>query len=177
MPTEAKVQAVAELADKLRRASMVVLTDYRGLKVADLAGLREQLRGAQTEYKVVKNTLLSRATVQEGLESMQPLLTGPTAVAFCYGDVAAAARILNDFARTSRILAIRDAVLEGKLLGREGVSQLATLPPRERLQADLVGSVVGPLSGFVGVLNAALATMLRVLDARVEQLGGAEQGA
>lgn len=173
MPTEEKIKMVEELADKLARARMVVLTDYRGLTVASQAALRAQLRGAQVEYAVTKNTLLLRAAHRHGLGAIEPHLSGPTAVAFCYGDdITAPARILNDFVRTSRILVIKIGLLDGQLLGAEEVVRLAMLPPRERLQVELIGSVIGPLAGFVGLLNGVLASLVRTLDARSQQVRG-----
>jgi large subunit ribosomal protein L10 len=172
MPTPEKIAAVGELTGKLQRANLVVLTDYRGLTVRDLANLRRQLREAGVEYEVAKNTLLRLAAKNSGVEGADDLLTGPTAVAFCYDDIVAPAKTLTDFARTSRILNVRGAVLEGRLIGPEAVTRLATLPPVEQLHAEVVGAIGGPLAGFVGVLNGLLQTLVGTLEARGEQLGG-----
>ena len=172
MPTPEKVAAVGELTEKLQRAKLAVLTDYRGLTVRDLATLRRQLRGDEVEYEVAKNTLLRLAARNNDVEGMDELLSGPTAIAFCYGEIVAPARTLTDFARTSRILNVRGGLLEGRWIGPGEISRLATLPPVEQLRAEVVGAVGGPLAGFVGVLNGLLQTLVGTLEARSEQQGG-----
>jgi len=172
MPTPEKVEAVSELTDKMQRARMAVVTDYRGLTVRDVANLRRQLRESKVEYTVAKNTLLRLAARNTGIEGADDLLDGPTAVAFCYDDIVAPAKALTDFARTSRILNVRGAVLDGQLIGADDVLRLATLPPVEQLHAEVVGAIGGPLAGFVGVLNGLLQTLVGTLEARGEQLGG-----
>jgi large subunit ribosomal protein L10 len=174
MPTPEKEAAVGELTGKLQRANLAVLTDYRGLTVRALADLRRQLRTADVEYEVAKNTLLRLAAKNTGVEGADDLLAGPTAVAFCYADIVAPAKTLTEFARTSRILNVRGAVLDGRLIGPEEVLRLATLPPVEQLHAEVVGAIGGPLAGFVGVLNGLLQTLVGTLEARGEQLGGGE---
>jgi large subunit ribosomal protein L10 len=175
MPTPQKVAAVGELTEKLQRAKLAVLTDYRGLTVRDLANLRRQLRGAGVEYTVAKNTLLRLAARSTGVDGADDLLNGPMAVAFCYEEIVAPAKTLTDFARTSRILTIRGALLEGRVISPQDVDRLAAMPPVEQLRAEVVGAVSGPLAGFVGVLNGLLQTLVGTLEARGEQLGG--QGA
>jgi large subunit ribosomal protein L10 len=172
MPTPEKIEAVSELTDKMQRARMAVVTDYRGLTVRDVANLRRQLRESKVEYTVAKNTLLRLAARNTGIEGADDLLDGPTAVAFCYEDIVAPAKALTDFARTSRILNVRGAVLDGQLIGAEDVLRLATLPPVEQIRAEVVGAIGGPLAGLVGVLNGLLQTLVGTLEARGEQLGG-----
>src|SRR5688572_31852605 len=113
MPTPEKETAIEELAEKMRRAKLLVVTDYRGLTVRDLAALRRQLRPLQTDYVVAKNTLLRIAARQNDVAAADDLLAGPTAVAFCYDDIVGASRTLTDFVRTSRILRVRGGVLDG----------------------------------------------------------------
>ena len=173
MPTPQKAAAIDELAGKLQRAKLAVITDYRGLSVRDLATLRRQLRGSQVDYAVAKNTLLRIAARNSGVEGADDLLEGPTAVAFCYEDIVAPAKALFDFARTSRLLAGRAARLEGKVIGPDEVNRLATLPPVQQLRSEVVGAIGGPLAGFVGVLNGVLQSLVGTLEARSEQLGGA----
>jgi large subunit ribosomal protein L10 len=174
MPTPEKVVAVGELTEKMQRAKLAVLTDYRGLTVRDLANLRQQLRPADVEYEVAKNTLLRLAARNSGVEGAEELLAGPTAIAFCYADIVAPARTITEFARISRVLNIRGAVLDGRIISTEDVTRLATLPPTEQLHSELVGSIGGPLAGFVGVLNGLLQTLVGTLEARAEQIGGAD---
>jgi large subunit ribosomal protein L10 len=172
MPTPQKVAAVGELTEKLRRAKLAVVTDYRGLTVRDLATLRRQLRGDEVEYEVAKNTLLRLAARNNDVEGVDEALSGPTAIAFCYADIVAPARTLTDFARTSRILNVRGGLLEGRWIGPEEITRLATLPPAEQLRAEVVGAISGSLAGFVGVLNGLLQTLVGTLEARSEQQGG-----
>jgi large subunit ribosomal protein L10 len=174
VPTPEKEAAVRELTAKLERAKLAVVTDYRGLTVRDLAALRRQLRQQQVDYTVAKNTLLRIAARHAGINGgLEALLQGPTAVAFCYDDIVAPARTLADFARTSRILAVRGGILDKKVVDADAVTRLATLPPAEQLRAELVGAISGPLAALAGVLNGVLQQLVGTLEARHEQLGGA----
>ncbi len=174
MPTPEKEATVGELTGKMQRAKLAVLTDYRGLSVRDLASLRGQLRPAQVEYTVAKNTLLRLAARNSGIGGADDLFVGPMAVAFCYDDIVAPAKTLTDFARTSRILNVVGAVLDGQVISADDVTRLATLPPVEQLRAEAVGVISGPLAGFVGVLNGVLQMLVGTLEARSEQMGGAQ---
>jgi large subunit ribosomal protein L10 len=173
MPTPQKEVAVGDLADKLQRAKLAIVTDYRGLTVRDLATLRRQLRGLQVEYTIAKNTLLRLAARNSDVEGADEMLAGPTAVAFCYDDIVGASKVLAGYARTSRIMTVRGAVLDGKVIAADQVARLATLPPVEHLRAELVGAIGGPLAAVVGVLNGVLQTLVGTLEARVEQEGAA----
>ncbi len=173
MPTPEKAAAIDELTAKLGRAKLAVVTDYRGLTVRDLATLRRQLRAFQVEYSVAKNTLLRIAARNNGMDGADTMLEGPTAIAFCYEDVVGPAKALSDFARTSRILNVRGGILDGKVVGAEDISRLATIPPIEQLHAEVVGAINGPAASLVGVLNGVLQMMVGTLEARNEQMGGA----
>ncbi len=173
MPTAKKEAAVAELQGLMERSNAVILTDYRGLSVSALTTLRSQLRDANTEYKVTKNTLTSLAADNVGVADLKPMLEGPTAIAFAMGDPSATAKVLSDFARTSRILTIRAGLLNKRLIGAEDVTELANLEPREVLLAKLLGGLNSPIASFVGVLNASISSIAYVLQARIDQLGGA----
>ena len=173
MPTPEKAAAIDELTEKMGRAQLAVVTDYRGLTVRDLATLRRQLRGFEVDYTIAKNTLLRIAARNVGIEGSESLLEGPTAVAFCYQDIVGPSKAISDFARTSRILNVRGGLLNGKLIGADEVNRLATLPPMEQLRAEVVGAIGGPLSQMVGVLNGLLQTLVGTLEARVDQQGGA----
>jgi large subunit ribosomal protein L10 len=175
MPTPEKVAAVEDLTDKMRRAKLAVVTDYRGLKVRDLATLRRALRPHQVDFTIAKNTLLriAAANAEVGSEAADELLAGPSGVAFCYDDIVQPAKAIADFARTSRILNVRGALLGNVVLGMEDVARLATLPPVDELRSEAVGVISGPLSNMVGVLNGLLQTFLGTLEAQAEKLGGA----
>lgn len=177
MPTEKKVQEVAEIAELLRTASLAVLTDYRGLSVADLQRLRAELRPYESEFRVMKNTLAGLAADQVGLGDIRPLLEGPTAMVIATAEPVAPAKVVNDFVRTSKILKVKGAVLEGQVIPAADIERLATLPPREVLLGKVVAGIQSPLYGLVGVLSGTIRSLAYVLQARAEQLGGTEEAA
>ena len=119
--------------------------------------------------RVTKNTLAKVAASRAGAPQLEGMLAGPTAVAFCKGDPAAVAKKLSDLARETRILRLKGAVLDGAILDEEGVKRLATLPPKEALQAQFVGVLAGPLAGFVSVLGAAPREFVVVLDQIIQK--------
>ena len=170
MPTPRKSAEIDQLEQKLRAAPATIIADYRGLSVAEIGQLRSQLRPAGVEFRVAKNTLTLIAAKRAGIEGLDDLLIGPTAIAFAGDDVATAARVLGDFARISRILAIKGALMGDLRMNADQVGQLASLPSKPVLQATLAGNIQGPLSGFVGLLNGALASIAYTLDARAKQL-------
>lgn len=174
MPTPKKEATVAELADLIQRSNAVILTDYRGLKVSDINGLRRQLRDAESDYRVAKNSLTSLAVKSAGLDGLDAYLEGPTALAFSFGEPTAVAKVLSDFARSSRILNVRAGLLDGRVLSAEEVNELANIESREVLLAKVVGGLNSPLTGLVSVLNQSIAQIAYVLQARVTQLGGGE---
>ena len=166
-----KVAAVEEIAEQLNRASMAVLTDYRGLTVSQLADLRRQLRQSEVELHVVKNTLARLAAQKTGKEVLLPSLVGPTALAFGSGDPSAMSKTLTDVIRTQRLpMTIRGALLGDRMLGTAEVTTLATLPSREELIAQVVGTIQAPIANLVGVLSGTLQSLVGVLDARRQQL-------
>ncbi|MFO7270018.1 MAG: 50S ribosomal protein L10 [Sphaerobacter thermophilus] len=177
VPTPKKVQEVEEISQLLSSATLSILTDYRGLNVADMQGLRAQLRPHQSNIRVVKNTLTAIAAERVGLQELHPLLEGPTALVVAMDDPVQPAKIINDFVRTSRILQIKGAVLEGQVIPAAEVERLATLPPREVLLGKVVGGLQSPLYGLVGVLAGTIRSLQYVLQARAEQLGGSEASA
>jgi large subunit ribosomal protein L10 len=173
VPTPRKSAEIDQLERKLREAQAAIVADYRGLSVAEIGQLRSQLRPAGVEFRVAKNTLTRLAAKRAGIEGLDELLVGPTAIAFTGDDIAAAARVLSDFARTSRILTIKGALMGGLRMNADQVGQLATLPAKPVLQATLAGTIQGPLAGFVGILNGALASLAYTLEARAKQMNEA----
>lgn len=170
MPNRRNVEAVTELEQEFARAENVFVTDYRGLKVADLANLRGRLREAGVEYKVAKNTLTKIAAEQAGLPGLAAFLTGPSALAFVTGDEIVAAKALTDFARISRILTVKGGVIQRVVLTSADVEALAALPGQSQLRADLVGAVQGPMASVIGALNGALSGVVHALEERTKQL-------
>lgn len=168
-PRPDKVAEVEALEQRLKASSIVILTDYRGLTVGEIGALRGRLRGASLEYRVAKNTLLSRAAERAGVAGLDPYLTGPTAVVFGNDDVGGPARLLQDFIRQFRKLEIKGGVVEGQTLDAAGVQALATLPTRPELLARVVGAVQGPLAALVSVLNAAPRGLVTALEALRKQ--------
>lgn len=151
---EKKKQAVAEIAEKLRNSKSTVLTDYRGLTVAEMNELRKQLREAGVEYKVLKNTLTRRATAELGLSGLDQHLTGPTAIAFSNEDVVAPAKILHKFAKDHNALEIKGGVIEGRVVGLDEIKELADLPSREGLLSMLLSVLQAPIRNFALAVKA-----------------------
>jgi large subunit ribosomal protein L10 len=166
-----KVQQVELLTEKLRKAKVAVLADYRGLTVAQMQDLRSRLRTADVEFRVVKNTMARRAAAESGNEALQGELKGPIGIAFGYDDLGAPAKLLADFVRTTRLkLDIVGGVVEGRVFGPEQVRQLADLPPREVLLAQLLGTLQSPIAQLVGAVQAPVQELVGLLEARKNQM-------
>ena len=173
MPTHEKVEAVAELKSRLDGVKTVVLTEYRGLTVQQLAELRKQLRAVSAEYKVVKNRLARLAIQSSRFEELRPHLTGPTGVIFSREDPVALAKALHGFAKTNQALAIKAGYVEGQMLPPAELKALADLPSREQLRGQLVGVIQGILSRLVGVLAAPQRDLVYVLQQRGSSVSSA----
>jgi large subunit ribosomal protein L10 len=170
-----KEQVVADLVERLRGSDTLILADYRGLSVSELDDVRTKLLEHGARFTVVKNTLTRRAASEAGLETLTGLLDGPTAIAFVGdGDMVAVAKTLNDTAKRTKVLEIKGGILQGVPLGAGQVVELALLPPADVLQGQVLGAIVGPLTSIVGLFAAPLQDFVGLLDARVDQLGGAE---
>jgi large subunit ribosomal protein L10 len=163
-----KATAVAELTDKFRNSSATVLTEYRGLTVAELTELRRSL-GNQTKYSVSKNTLAKRAATDAGIEGLDELFTGPTALAFVSGDPVEAAKSLRAFARAHPVLIIKGGVFEGRAISADEVSRIADLESREVLLAKLAGAMKGNLTKAAGLFQAPLSQVARLAAALQEK--------
>lgn len=168
MANQEKVGAVAEIANRFQNSSAAVLTEYRGLTVAQLTTLRRSL-GAGSTYAVVKNTLTRRAAHDAGLTELDDLLSGPTAIAFISGDPVQAAKGLRDFARANPLLIIKGGVLDGKALSPEEISKIADLESREVLLGRLAGAMKGNLTKAAGLFQAPLAQVARLAAALVDK--------
>jgi large subunit ribosomal protein L10 len=165
MANAEKTAMVEELTGKFRDSSGAVLTEYRGLTVAQLSELRGSLRGNAT-FSVVKNTLTKIAATEAGLgDQVAPMLSGPSAIAFVDGDVAQAAKGLLDFAKAHPLLVIKGGVLDGKPLTAAEVSKLADLEPREVLLAKLAGAMKASMSNAAATFNALPTQMALLADA------------
>lgn len=151
---EIKKTVVAEIKEKFEKAQTVVLVDYRGLNVAEVTDLRNQLRKAGVEYAVLKNTMINLAVKDMGFDGIEAHLEGPTAVAFGYEDMIAPAKILSDFAKKNKKITIKCGVCDGAFLNEEGVQALANLPSKEVLIAKIMGSMMSSVSKFVYCVEA-----------------------
>jgi large subunit ribosomal protein L10 len=174
-----KERIVTELAERLRTADSLIVTDYRGLSVTEIDDLRTKLLEHGVRYTVVKNTLTKIAAEQAGASELVELLDGPTAIAFLESeaDPAAAAKVLNEVANVGRVLVIRGGVLQGKPMSEGDVKSLASLPGADVLRAQLAGALVGPLTMVVGLFTAPLRDLVGVIDARIRQLEEQGEGA
>jgi large subunit ribosomal protein L10 len=165
MANAEKTAVVEELTGKFRESSGAVLTEYRGLTVAQMSELRGALAGNAT-FSVVKNTLTKIAATEAGVgEELGPMLSGPSAIAFVDGDVAQAAKGLLDFAKANPLLVIKGGVLDGKALSASEVSKLADLEPREVLLAKLAGAMKASMTNAASVFNALPTQMAQLAEA------------
>ena len=174
MATPVKQAAIAELSDKFRESGAAVLTEYRGLTVAQLSQLRTSLRANGT-YSVVKNTLTEIAAKEAGVTAFDGQFSGPSAIAFVTGDPVEAAKTLRDFAKANPLLVIKAGVLDGKALSGEDITKLADLESREVLRGKLAGAMKAKLSQAVYMFAAPLSKTARTVDAlraKVEAQGG-----
>jgi large subunit ribosomal protein L10 len=163
MATPNKVAAVAEITNDFKESNAAVLTEYRGLTVAQLKELRVSL-GLDTKFSVVKNTLTGIAAKEAGVDAFDGQLAGPTAIAFIKGDAVAAAKSLTDFAKSNPQLIIKTGFFEGKALDASGVAALAALESREFQLARVAGVLKAPMS--------ALARTVDALRIKLEENGG-----
>jgi len=159
-----KAAAVAELADKFRDSNAAVLTEYRGLTVAQLKELRRSLSGNAT-YAVVKNTLTGIAAKEAGVEGLDADLKGPSAIAFVTGDPVTAAKGLRDFAKANPALVIKGGVLDGRPMSAAEITKLADLESREVLLAKVAGGLKATLTRAAYAFSAKPAQVARVIDA------------
>ena len=170
-----KEAVIAEVAQLLTDSENLYVSDYRGLKVAELKELRGKLRESGASFMVVKNTLGGIAADRAGRAAVKDMLSGPTAVTFCGDDVVAAAKALADFAKTHPQLEVRGGLLESTFIDPAGVKVLASLPPRDVLIAQLVATMAAPMTGLVTVLQGTVSGFVRALNQVAQQRAAAEE--
>jgi large subunit ribosomal protein L10 len=168
-PRTEKVAIVEEITSKLTASSAVFVTEYRGMTVGALATLRGSLRQNGAEHKVYKNTLARFAAERAGVEGLQELLVGPTALTFVTGDSVAAAKALRDAARTNPLLVVKGGALGTNALSAADVTALAELPSREELLARFAGALQAPLVKTAGLLQALPRNFAYGLSALIEK--------
>lgn len=170
-----KVVAVAEIAEQFKGSTATVITEYRGLTVANLAALRRSLAGSAT-YAVAKNTLVKRAASEAGIEGLDELFNGPTAIAFVRGEPVDAAKAIKNFAKDHKALVIKGGYMDGHPLTVAEVERIADLESREVLLAKLAGAMKANLSKAAGLFNAPASQLAR-LAAALQEKRSAEAGA
>jgi len=171
---EQKAEQVELLTEKLKKAKVAVLTDYRGLTVKQMQDLRGKLRTGNVEYRVVKNTLARRAADAAGYKDLESELKGPVAIAFGYDDLSLPPRLINEFVRTTRLkLEVVGGVVEGRVFNRDQIKQLADLPSREVLLAQLLGTLQSPVAQLVGIMQTPVQQLIGVLNAYKTKLEAA----
>jgi large subunit ribosomal protein L10 len=171
-----KERIVGELTERLQATETLIVADYRGLTMKEVDALRGELLQHGAMFTIVKNSLTRRAAEAAGADSVLALLDGPTAIAFLEtdGDPVAVAKALSDTARTTKVLAVRGGVLEGRVMTADEVNELAKLPPLDALRGQVLGAVAAPLYAIVGLFTAPLQDLHGLLQARIDQLGGEE---
>ena len=163
--TKKKEAIVDEILNKMENAQSVVFIDYRGLTVAEDTELRNRFRQAGVDYHVTKNTMIYRAAEKLGMEALYPYLHGPTALAFGTEDVVAPAKIISDYIKEVNKTEVKCGVVEGKVVDPAAVKALASLPSREVLIAQVLGTMNAPIAGLATVLSGTIRNLLYTLNA------------
>ncbi|MFC1813484.1 50S ribosomal protein L10 [Thermodesulfobacteriota bacterium] len=169
MKLDQKKQIVKDLNENFSRSKIVILTDYKGLDVTAMNDLRRKLREAEIEYKVVKNTLLIRASEETDVALIKDAFTGPSAVALSYDDPVAPAKVLTDFAKNYQKLEIKVGVMNGRVLDLSAIKVLSNLPSREVILSQLLSTLNGVPTSLLRTINGIPQSLLNVLQAIKEQ--------
>jgi large subunit ribosomal protein L10 len=172
MAKSEKIAAVAEIAEQFRSSTATVITEYRGLSVSNLTALRRAL-GVDATYSVAKNTLVKRAAADAGVEGLDKLFVGPTAIAFVKGEPVDAAKALKNFAKDNKALIIKGGYMDGKALSVSEVEKIADLESREVLLAKLAGAMKGNLAKAAGLFNAPASQVARLAQALADKKAAA----
>lgn len=170
MQKELKKSTVKDIKEKFDKSTVVILTDYKGLNMTQMSALRKKLRPIDAEFRVFKNTLISRAIKDKSYDGMDPLLAGSTAVVFGYKDQVAPTKILTAFIKENEKLSVKGGLLDGKMIDVATVSALAKLPSREVLLGRVVGAMKAPITNFVldckGIINKFVYALSAIKDKR-----------
>jgi large subunit ribosomal protein L10 len=170
---EDKRKVVEDLKQKLAATKVVIVTDYKGLNVAQMTELRRKLSEADVEYQVVKNTLLTRASKDTEVELLADVFKGPSGIALSFEDPVAPAKILTQFAKDNKKLEIKAGVMNGKTMDLEAITALSKLPSREELLAQVLSAMNAVPTGFVQALADLPRRMVNVLNAIKDQKAAA----
>ena len=169
MPAAEKLEKVAEIKSLFGEDNDVILTEYRGLTVSQISALRNDLAEDGSRYRVLKNTLVKRVCDDLKLEGLMEYLEGPVAIAFCGGEITAAAKTLHRHAEESGSLVLKAGLMEGSVIDGAQVNALAIIPSREELIVKMLGSLQSPATGMVNVLAAPIRGLVTALDQIVSQ--------
>ena len=175
MPTEEKIERVAELKASIEGSTALLLTEYRGLTVSEIAELRRSLREAETSLAVVKNTLMKLAVAEAGMEELRELLAGPSAVAFVGGDPVAAAKKISAAGKQFPALLVKGGWMDGRMLSAEEARSLAELDSREVMLSKIAGMLKSEMSRAASLFQATQSRFLGVLEAFKEKVPGEEE--
>jgi large subunit ribosomal protein L10 len=169
MPTKEKVNEVAVLKEMIARSHNIIIADHTGINVEEITALRRELKKSNAELRIAKNTLLKIAAKESGLEKMSNHFTGPTSLILGYDDPSVPARIVHELQKKTERPKIKGFVLDKEILGAEDFKKIAQLPPKEIVLANLVGSINGPILGFILTLDAVVRNFVGLVDALAEQ--------
>jgi len=171
---EQKAEQVDLLTEKLKKAKVALLTDYRGLTVTQLQDLRGKLRAGEVEFRVVKNTLARRAADAADVKELEVELEGPVAIAFGYDDLSVPSKLINEWVRATRLkLDVKGGLVEGRVFTPDQVKQLADLPSRETLISLLAGTIQSPVAQLAGALQTPLSMLAGALESLEKKLEAA----
>ena len=173
MPTQQKVETVAQLKQRVQQAAGIYLAEYKGLNVRDIADLRRQVRELGAQVMVVKNRLLKLALEGTTAAGLQQFLTGPNAAVFCDRDALAPAKAMQEFAKTHEVLTWKAGFVEGSLVDASGMARIADLPSKKEILAGVVGGIGAPLSGLVFTLSGLVSDLVYTLQAVADKKQGA----
>lgn len=178
MPTQRKIDSVAELTEKMSRMQAVIVADYRGITVEEITKVRNKIRPLGGEFIIAKNTLALIAAKATGFAAIEPALYGPTALCFAYTDAAAVAKAIKEVNAEIKKLSFRGAMLgETYIGGDQALEVVASVPTRQEILAQIVGTIDAPVSGIVGVLNSVATGVVYAVQGRIDKLGGDDKAA
>jgi large subunit ribosomal protein L10 len=173
MPTQEKIETVAELRRRVETSAGVYLAEYKGLSVKDISALRQQVRKDGGQMIVVKNRLLNLAVAGTAAEGLKSFLKGPNAVIFCEQDAVAPAKSIAEFAKTHDVVKWKGGYVEGAVFDGEGMAKVAELPPKQQLIAMVVAGVASPVTGFVNTLGGLVSDLVYTLQSVADKKGEA----
>jgi len=173
MPTQKKIDTVADLKERIERATLLASADYRGLRVKEMVEMRRRLREAGLDVRVVKNTLLRLAANESGQPELLEIIEGPTALAVSFGDAIEAAKALAGYAQGAPAgFGLRGGFMDGRVLSAQDLRDLVRVPPKPVLLAQFMGQMQSPLAGFVGLMEAPLRELVGLMQSLLSELPG-----